>query len=196
MVLPDDSIKKWEYTEHGKVKHEILSKYISGWINILGGYYDLNIFDCFAGRGRFSDGSEGSPIKFLNILCNFKKKRNRPNKATCFFIEADKSNYSNLENEIAEFNKKHSSWLSIYPIHGEFTNKIDEILENYKGNISPSFFFLDPFGFGGIPLHMIKKIMQNDRTEVFINFMIRDVNRFIESPPHQNSIEELFGVQM
>jgi three-Cys-motif partner protein len=56
MPLPDDSPEKWNYKEHTRVKHEILSKYLDGWSKILGKSHNLNIFDCFAGRGKFSDG--------------------------------------------------------------------------------------------------------------------------------------------
>ena len=36
MPLPDNAIEKWEYKKHTEVKHEILGKYLSGWIKILG----------------------------------------------------------------------------------------------------------------------------------------------------------------
>ena len=44
MTLPDDTLEKWVYKEHTKVKHEILSKYITGWIKILGTFHKLYIF--------------------------------------------------------------------------------------------------------------------------------------------------------
>jgi three-Cys-motif partner protein len=72
MVLPDNSPKKWNMSDHTKIKHEILSKYLSGWIHILGnsGYNTINYIDGFAGKGKYNDGSDGSPIIAINAFKN------------------------------------------------------------------------------------------------------------------------------
>ena len=195
MVLPDDHDEKWRYSEHTKVKHEVFSKYLKVWINILGTYHNLHIFDCFAGRGRYIDGSEGSPLKILKILVNLKENQGKPENAYCHFIEKNESNHSNLSTEINNFKdqKENLDWLKIKTYFDEFSNIFDEIIRDYDNNISPAFFFIDPFGFGGIPLQIIKKILSFPKTEMFITFMTRDVNRFLESLPHKSTISELFG---
>lgn len=194
MTLPDDTLEKWVYKEHTKVKHEILSKYITGWIKILGTFHKLYIFDCFAGRGKYKDGSDGSPLRIIKILINLRKSQNKPKEAECFFIENNPKNIQNLEMELKDISEEVDSWLKIHVKLGKFTKIIKEILEKYNNNIIPAFFFLDPFGFGGIPLSIIKKLLSFGKTEVFITFMIRDVIRFLESQPHQDSIKQLIGV--
>lgn len=57
----------------------------------------------------------------------------------------------------------------------------------------PSFFFVDPFGFSGIPFHIITKILSNPRTEVFFTFMARDIARFIQLPELEDTFNSLFG---
>lgn len=195
MVLLDHADKKWEYSEHTRVKHEILTKYMVGWVNILGTYHNLNIFDCFAGRGIYTDNSEGSPLKIIKILVKLKNNRNRPTSANLFIIERDKRNYKKLIQEIENLKQSEGpwSWLTINTYNDEFANVIKEIITS--NSVSPAFFFIDPFGFKGIPISTIKKLLSNTKTEVFITFMVRDVNRFLASPPHQNSIKELFGLQ-
>ncbi len=195
MVLPDDHDEKWRYSEHTKVKHEVFSKYLEVWSNILGTYHSLHIFDCFAGKGRYTDGSEGSPLKILKILVNLKENQGKPENAHCHFIEKNENNHSNLITEINNFRDQQENldWLEIKTYCDEFSNVLDEIIRDYDDNISPAFFFIDPFGFGGIPLQIIKKILAFPKTEVFITFMTRDVNRFLESLPHRPSISELFG---
>lgn len=194
MTLPDGTLEKWEYSRHTKVKHVIFSKYLTGWSKILGAYHTLNIFDCFAGRGRYKDGSEGSPLKIINILSNLKKYSGKPKNANLIFIEKNKNNYDNLCNEIkaVEIGDTSSSWLNIKLYKGEFRSIIDQSLAELNYNISPAFLFIDPFGFGGIPLKLIKKILSYPKTEAFITVMTRDLNRFLESPHHRASIEELF----
>jgi len=195
MTLKDDSEEKWIYTEHAKVKHEILSKYITSWSKILGKFYNLNIFDCFAGRGKYANGEEGSPLKIIKILINLRKKTGKPRKAKFFFIEANKKNFKMLESEVKGYVREDLDWLDINIFQGEFSDTISTILENHSSDISPGFFFIDPFGFGGIPLKKIEKLLSYERTEVFITFMIRDVIRFLESPTHQKSIKDLFGYE-
>jgi three-Cys-motif partner protein len=61
-VVSDRDPLKWIYKEHTRVKHELLDKYLGGWIPILGSRNDrLLIFDGFAGRGEYEDGTPGSP---------------------------------------------------------------------------------------------------------------------------------------
>jgi len=197
MVLSDSDDEKWKYSEHTKVKHEVFSKYIKAWSNILGTYHSLNIFDCFAGRGRYIDGSEGSPLKILQILINLKKNQGKPENAYCHFIEKNKDNHDNLCDEITNFKTQNTNldWLEIKTYCDEFSNILDDIIRDNGDSISTGFFFIDPFGFSGISLELIKKILTYERTEVFITFMTRDVNRFLKSPPHQSSIQELFGCE-
>ncbi len=197
MVISNDSDEKWKYSEHTKVKHTVFSKYFKTWSSILGTYHNLYVFDCFAGRGRYVDGSEGSPLKILKILINLKKTQGKPENAYCHFIEKNKNNHDNLCDEITNFIDQHESldWLEIKTYCDEFSNILDDIIRDYDNNISPAFFFIDPFGFGGIPLDLIKRILAYPKTEVFITFMTRDVNRFLKSPPHTSSIQELFGCE-
>jgi len=196
MPLPDDSPSKWEYKEHTRVKHEILSKYLRAWIRVLGKFHNLNIFDCFAGRGRYQSGEEGSPIIIINALSSVRGMMSRPSKAYCLFIEKNTNNFENLEEELRKgsFQKIHEDWLNISCLNDEFSNIAADVINEYRQNLAPSFFFVDPFGFSGVPFEIIKELLSISKTEVFISFMIRDVNRFIESNHHKRSIEELYGV--
>jgi three-Cys-motif partner protein len=197
LPLSDDDPKKWEYKIHTKVKHEILRKYLESWINVLGKWQQVCYFDCFAGRGIYADGSDGSPIIALKTISDLKQKRTHIQDVVCTFIEKDESNYNNLCQVIdAEISRNSDAYNSIIvkpPINDEFFNVASEITRK-SNKLNPSFFFIDPFGFSGVPFQTIKDILLIPKTEVFINFMIRDVNRFLNSSNHQRSIEELFGV--
>jgi len=195
--IPDDDINKWEYKEHTKVKHEILDKYLDAWINILSATHNLNIFDCFAGRGEYQDGSPGSPVIILRRLTEIRKKRQKPEKASCIFIEKNESNYKNmlsvLENEINNNPLLRGNWLNITPFNDEFANITKKVLDESGKRLAPSFFFIDPFGISGVPFQVIKDILSIKRTELFITFMIRDANRFLESNSHRSCIGDLFN---
>lgn len=198
MPLPDYSPEKWKYKEHTRVKHEILSKYLDGWVRILGKSHNLNIFDCFAGRGRFSEGVEGSPLIIIKTIAEIREKMGRPKEAGCIFIEIDDSNFQNLrveiDKEIKNSSKRYDGWLNVEFFNDEFANVASRIIDKYGERLAPSFFFIDPFGFSGVPFEVLKNILSIKKTEVFMTFMARDVNRFFESSKHRISIEELYGM--
>jgi three-Cys-motif partner protein len=198
MPLHDDSPEKWKYKEHTRVKHEILSKYLEGWSKILGKSHNLNIFDCFAGRGRFSDGEEGSPLVIIKTIAEIREKMGRPKEASCIFIEKNDSNFQNLkveiDKEIKNASQRYEDWLNVEFFNDEFANVASRIMDEYSKRLAPSFFFIDPFGFSGVSFEVIKDILSIKRTEVFMTFMVRDVNRFFDSSTHRISIEELCGM--
>ncbi|KKG04760.1 three-Cys-motif partner protein TcmP [Methanosarcina mazei] len=197
MPLKDNDPRKWEYKEHTRVKHIILKKYLKAWINILGKNRKVCYFDCFAGRGKYSDGTEGSPLIALKAAADLINNRSHLKEVELTFIEKDKNNYGNLLNVLEEELKNHPDmYLGVKlnkPINDEFINAVPLLLKDYK-KLPPSFFFIDPFGFNGIPIKVLQDILLIPKTEVFINFMIRDVNRFLNSPNHLHSIEGLYGL--
>lgn len=104
-------------------------------------------------------------------------------------------NYVNLQKTVLE---EQSRCPHVRPtvIHGEFAKEIEKTLDHLDKqgqSLAPAFFFVDPFGFGGVPFEIIKRIMSNRYAEVFLTFMSRDLNRFINSPSHASTLDELFG---
>jgi hypothetical protein len=73
------------------------------------------------------------------------------------------------------------------------TGKIFDYLEEKKAALIPSFFFIDPFGFTGIPFDIVKRILSNPKTEIFFTFMVRDIARFIECTTLKQTFTRLFA---
>ncbi|HEY4673594.1 MAG TPA: three-Cys-motif partner protein TcmP [Nitrososphaerales archaeon] len=193
MVLEDADPEKWKMREHTRVKHELLSKYLDGWIRILGKYNpQLVYFDGFAGRGEYVDGQIGSPIIAMQVA---EKYKDYIESFTCIMVEANPDNFQNLKTVVEREKGKYSkAKVSIY--NQQFANVIEQQLKQLeqKGLRSyPTFFFLDPFGFSGVPFEMVKKILSVEKTEVFFTFMSRDINRFLESRHHSQPLDQLFG---
>ncbi|WP_292464545.1 three-Cys-motif partner protein TcmP [Methanolobus sp.] len=196
MPLADDDPKKWIYKEHTEVKHEILRKYLEAWIKILGRYHNtVCFFDCFAGRGLYTNGELGSPLIIMRAVKDVIRKFDFLKHVELTFIEKNKNNHENLVKVIQdELNQDSSGYSGITIkniINDEFADIADTIVQDCS---HPSFYFIDPFGFSGIPFDSIKKILALPRTEVFINFMIEYVYRFLPSEGHARSIEELYGI--
>lgn len=198
MPLPNDSQEKWVYKEHTRVKHEILSKYLSGWIRILGRWNTrICYFDCFAGRGEYEDGSKGSPLIAIETASRLKEQFPYLKEIVCNFIEKNENNFKNLESVVnTEINTHPEKYkdVKVIPYNDNFADVASNIINKVGDRLAPSFFFIDPFGFN-VPFSTIKDILSIPRTEVFLTLMTRDIRRFLGDEKHKRSLQELFGIE-
>jgi spore photoproduct lyase len=193
---------KYRYREHTRVKHILLEKYLAAWIPILGKYNPkICYIDGFAGKGEYIDEKThnviqvGSPLIALRVADELSEYFG---KLTCFFVEKDKDSLKNLEEVLEREKPSIKNWqkIEVKKRNAEFANVANEIFEylgKEKSTPVPSFFFLDPFGFSGIPFDIIDRILSNPKTEVFFTFMVRDIARFIQLPELQDTFNTLFG---
>ena len=193
--MPSDSAhEKWTYWEHPRVKHELLGKYLKVWVSKLGSVYKrLYYFDGFAGRGEYEDKTLGSPIIAMRVANEVAKKK-LGSEVVCVFIEKDLDNSENLKTVVEEYAPEYPC-VKAHCVHGEFATVISDILEDVGARLAPSFFFIDPFGFSGIPFRVIKDILSIRGTETFFPVMYRDISRFLASPNVEHVFDELFGTK-
>ena len=194
MSKPMESL--WDIEPHTKAKHEILKRYLDAWFPILATYNQRIIYlDGFCGPGRYKGGEDGSPIIAIKKALNhFGRLQNR--KITFIFLDERKDRIEHLRSEIASM--AIPSNFSIYADVSEFEKTVSQILQDLKLkslNLAPTFAFIDPFGFKGIPFSLVKELLRNPKTEVFINLMVDFINRFIEHPDvaTRQHIVDLFG---
>ena len=183
----------WPLEPHTKAKHAILSEYLKAWFPILGRYNGKVVYiDGFAGPGSYASGEPGSPLVALSIA----KDAHLPGKILFLFIEEDTKRFKNLKDEITNV-----PWPETFDIStevGSFANNLSEILSHLKENNlrpAPIFAFIDPFGFKDVPFDLIQELLTYEKCEVFINFMVDSVNRWIEHPKEEirSHIRTLLG---
>jgi len=81
-------------------------------------------------------------------------------------------------------------------INSTFDETLNEALgsiESQNRSLAPSFVMIDPFGVSGTPMKTVGRILANPRSEVYISFMYRDINRFLDHPNFEPHINALFG---
>jgi three-Cys-motif partner protein len=194
MAKPMESL--WDIEPHTKAKHEILERYLDAWFPILATYNQRIIYlDGFCGPGRYRGGEDGSPIIAIKKALNhFGRLQNR--EITFIFIDERQDRIEHLRSEIASMSIP--SNFSIYVEVSEFEKTVGQILYDLKSknlNLAPTFAFIDPFGFKGIPFSLVKELLGNPKIEVFINIMADFINRFVEHPDTatRQHIVDLFG---
>jgi three-Cys-motif partner protein len=194
--LADSDPEKWVYSQHAAAKHEILRRYLGAWLPILGSRHPkLVIYDGFAGRGRYRDGEDGSPVLTFKRACEA-VEAGRPQEVSIRCVESDRDNYLYLSGVIGEL--KHEG-VSIDARQDRFDVVANEVADfeqqvrRQRGRVPPIFFFADPFGFSGIHLETLGRLLAVKRWEALLTFMVRDMRRFLDQPNSEAPLSEFFG---
>ena len=196
---------RWPIEPHTQTKHLILRRYLQAWLPIMGRYNGRILFvDGFAGPGRYAGGEEGSPLIALRTLLThpqFQAAQGQ-REAIFIFIEREQDRAGALRDELRQFEAKSAipAWVKYQVRQGEFAPEMTSVLDSVARtgkNLAPAFAFIDPFGFAGAPMAVVKRIMANPRCECLITFMYESVNRFVGHPEAaiQAHFDELFGTE-
>lgn len=202
--MPDDAI--WTIEQHTRAKHELLRRYLGAWFPILatsGWNRRILFLDGFAGPGVYAGGEPGSPLIALTALVGHPHfDRLSSTEFVFLFVEADSARYASLETEVASFWSRRSGGqpknVRVRLYNDEFSTVATELVaftREQKRQLAPTFAFIDPFGWSGVPLNVIADLLSFDKCEVLFNFMFDSVNRFVadERPGVARHFSELFA---
>ena len=194
MAGPRETI--WEIPPHTRAKHEILRRYLQAWFPILNRWNGRIVYiDGFCGPGGYKGGEPGSPLIALDVAINH--RRTMSSELLFTFIDEREDRIVHLREELRR--------LPAPPLHfkvsvqlGKFDEKLQSVLDyiDAKGaRLAPTFAFIDPFGFSGIPFALIERLLKQRRCEALITFMVDAINRFLEHPQNKvvSHIVEAFG---
>ena len=194
MTKPTSTL--WKIAPHTRAKHEILRRYLGAWFGILGSKIPRIMYlDGFCGPGRYQGGEPGSPLIALQEAGKH-GIRLKNSELVFFFIDERQDRVDHLRNEINRLSFPSSYRIVIHA--GQFQDTLTDVLDELdkrQANLVPTFAFVDPFGFKGVPFDLVARLLANPSTEVFVNIMIDWVNRFVEHPDlhTQRHIVDLFG---
>jgi len=185
----------WKIEPHTEAKHAILKKYLDAWLPILTRHIQKVVFiDGFAGPGEYIGGKNGSPIIAIRSVINH--KIDIKSEIFFLFVEKDPNRYEFLKDKLRNINLPKN--IKYDCRCGNFSEVVGSILEDLskrRVSLAPTFVFIDPFGFKGVPFNIIKKLMNNTKCEVLINFMFEDINRFIDLPQNEPTYNDFFGTR-
>jgi three-Cys-motif partner protein len=195
MATPKDTV--WDIEPHTHAKHQILERYLKAWFPILSTYHERVLYlDGFSGPGRYKNGEPGSPIIALDVASGHQKQFK--GELVFIFVDERKDRVDNLKKEIATLKLPNN--FKVHSEEGQFsfvvTNILDEI-EKANHSLAPTFAFIDPFGFSGVPFSLLSRLLKHRRSEALITFMVDSINRFLEAPNEdiQKHIIEFFGTE-
>ncbi len=145
------------------IKDRILNYYLVPYIaKIVRTGKPLIVFDCFAGKGKFDKGENGSPLIIAeHIKSAFQKDASLSNKIKGIFIE--KKYYDDLKTNLA-------GYPSTEVLEGTFEDNLLKILSvDARSSI---FLYVDPYGIKSLSLDHFKQIKDKKffSIEMLINF--------------------------
>ena len=162
---------QWAREPHTKAKHELMQRYLGGWFPILGRYNGRIIFlDGFAGPGPYAAGEMGSPLIAMETLLNHAMfSRFRSTEFVFIFCEPEADRAVALEDRLEEFSTgrgglpKNVKWEVDQATFAEAAVETTDQLKQQKAQLAPTFAFIDPFGFSGVPIDLIRRLLNFDK---------------------------------
>lgn len=161
-------------------KIKIFEKYIQGYLpKLLIQFNECIIADLFCGAGK--NGSEpGSPLVLIEsckyILSSPIIQRETVS-INIIFNDSDVENITNLKDELSKISSSDNIIIE-EPLSVKFEELLPSIIERFKDNGLPKFFFLDPFTYSNIKMDDLKQLMSLDFTEVLLFIPIFHSYRF------------------
>jgi three-Cys-motif partner protein len=120
------------------------------------------LVDCFAGPGRFEDGSDGSPL----IIAKAIRQANKEKSASAIFIEAKKKYYCRLQDSVKDYKE------ICRTVNGSFEESAREIARIARNKTI--FVYIDPYGIKPLRFDTLSGIYRNiaygSSVEVLLNF--------------------------
>lgn len=194
--MPADAL--YDGREQSYVKHFILRGYLRDFAHKVGfGWDTITYVDCFSGpwnvrSEKLDDSSFAIALSELHRAQSTLADHNRQLRLRCFFLEKKASSYRRLAAYAS----------SVKGAEVETRNKsLEEAIEDIQAFIQAGgarafpFIFIDPTGWSGLDMAVIRPLLQVSPGEVLINFMTGHIRRFVESPHDQilDSINRFFG---
>lgn len=153
------------------LKHGILKRYPVVFASAAGGNAPrVVLLDGYAGRGKYQDGSPGSPMLLLGAASATGSFRT----VECVFVERDRANFAVLT-EVVE---TRGADLSCRALQGDLSSHLASVLAS--AGDAALFAFLDPFGTAVDYDELTKQILGRPKrppTEVLLHFSVNAVRR-------------------
>ena len=184
-----------ERSDQSEVKSRIVAKFFASWSNVIinsAKRYSrtprLAYVDLFSGPGRYLDGAKSTPLLIMEKVID-----------TPALADHIETTFNDREPGYAQSLKA-----ALYAIPGiekvrhppnifcdEVDHRIEEIFASAK--MVPTFSFIDPFGYKGLTVKLIKAIGKDWGSDCIFFFNYRRINAAITNDNFRVHMDALFG---
>jgi three-Cys-motif partner protein len=192
-VSPEDEDDKQFYhaqSPASKAKIAIVTKYFAAWAKILGPYSVRMAYqDLYCGPGRYEKTGEAStPVLIVEQVISDPKLRD---KVETYFNDEDPKHTAALKRNLEALPDYET--LKFKPVITTMT--VDRGFEEQLRHISrvPTFSFVDPFGYKGITLRLLQRILEGFGCDLVLFFRYNRIRAAITNNNVEHHIVALFG---
>lgn len=182
-----------ERTDQSEVKARIIQKYFETWAKVImptAAQHGNKIayIDLYAGPGRYRDGAASTPLLVLQkAIADAKMSK----MLVALFNDMNADHSNTLREEIAALP-------GIEKLAHEpqiLNNPVDEDAERYfySTRLVPSFSFIDPFGYKGLSLRIIRGVIKDWGCDCVFFFNYNRINAGLSNPAVEIHLDALFG---
>ena len=183
--------------EQSQVKSSIVIKHFGQWSQVMLNSQDRNrrgldnriaYVDLFAGRGRYSNGTPSTPLLVLEKAIQDERMRRR---LVTVFNDKDPDNAEALRQSISELPGVDT--LVHPPVI--YSQEVDESVAELfsQRHFVPTLFFVDPWGYKGLSLHLIDSLLKDWGCDCIFFFNYLRINMGLENTAVTGHIDALFG---
>jgi three-Cys-motif partner protein len=179
--------------EQTAVKHEILARYLSAFVPIVGDWAsDIAYIDCFAGPWKstdpnLADTSFSRAIHVLRSTRSVLKSRGKSPTMHCLLVEREPVAFGKLQ----QFCERISD-LEVTTKNWDFMEHVKDIAQfATERRSSFPFIFIDPKGWEPLEINLIQPLLAVDPGEVLITFMTSWILRFLSDSSKR--FDRIFG---
>lgn len=178
------------------VKHQILSKYLDAWFQILPRKFNKVIYvDTHAGRGRHETGDIGSPLVATSrlLITPLPEDVAEGTKVNLYFYELKQEYCDILESELAQLHTPDYVQVN-QPICGDYEFHLSELLSKIDNSVDriPLFAFIDPFNCT-LSMDLLRRIFNKPHRELMLNLMYLELRKEAVQPQMSTRLDRIYG---
>lgn len=185
-----------ERREQSEVKATIVAKYFRVWAQIMlrnlrkYGGNRIAYIDLFCGPGRYMDGKPSTPSMIVEEAI---RDTELSQKLVTWFVDKNQGWVDSLRKEIEKIPNIGSLAHRPVILCRETNDALAEFFESKS--IIPTLLFLDPCGYKGVTLRLIKSVLKDWGCDCIVFFNYNRINPGLDNPSVKGHMDNLFGEQ-
>lgn len=188
--MPSNDVFFADQSEQSAVKAHIVSSYFSAWSRVIQKWNTpMAYIDLFCGPGKYENDKPSAPLLIVqNTLANPALLH----KMSFVFNDKDSNNTAMLQQSISQLdeNAKLKGRLQFYneTVEQDFYSRL-----NIPANM-PVLSFVDPFGYKGLTMNLINRLINNSGSDCIFFFNYNRINMALSSnTKFDEHLKSLFG---
>lgn len=188
--MADNDIFFAEQSEQSSIKAKIVTSYFTAWSRVMKNNWPgyLGYIDLFCGPGEYSDHTPSAPVQ---IVKNVLSDANLVKRMLFVFNDKDKESIDHLKSTIESIDQDRLLNDNIQYLNEAVASGFDDRI--HIPDSVPVLSFIDPFGYKGLTLDLIHKLIASNGSDCIFFFNYNRINMALSNTKFDDHLKKLFG---